>query len=163
MARIESDREDLLREAVALTRRVEFSIPGPTENIVAGFRDNGCFSVYFGASLMCQFNESNSLRRAFAEGKLYRTQGTTLAELVRSRSAKGTVLQRRDLGADELNQLLVRFRTNLEQLAAAVSRGTVQIAGQVPEGEDVLGDVATQVAKILARPIELASSINARR
>jgi hypothetical protein len=163
MARIESDREDLLREAVALTRRVEFSIPGHAENIVAGFRDNGWFSVYFGASLMCQFNPSNSLRRAFAEGKLYRTQGNTLAELVRSRSTTGTALQRRDLDGEELDQLLVRFRTNLEQLAMAVSRGTVQIVGQVPEREDVLGDVSTQVAEILARPIELASSINTRR
>ena len=41
MARRESDREDLLREATALVERAELTIEGFDEPIVVGFRRDG--------------------------------------------------------------------------------------------------------------------------
>ncbi len=102
MSRNEADRDDLLAEVVALTRRVELRTPSHGEPVVIGFRANGWLSIYFGSDPMYQFDESGQLRRAFVGGLLYRTQGTTLAQLRRERSASETTLLRRDLTELEL-------------------------------------------------------------
>ena len=47
MARQESNREDLLREATALVERVELHVPAFEEPIVVGFRRDGCASFLF--------------------------------------------------------------------------------------------------------------------
>ena len=83
MARQEVDREDLIAEAVALRRRIELALPGCDNPVVAGYRSTGALSLYFGADPVYQFDERGRLRRAFVGGHLYRTQGTTLAELTR--------------------------------------------------------------------------------
>ena len=49
MARQESNREDLMQEATGLFRRVEWTVPFAHDPVVAGFKKNGAFSVYFGA------------------------------------------------------------------------------------------------------------------
>ncbi len=74
MARDEQDREDLLREATALVERVELA---PTDNeagehIVIGFRAGGAASVYFGGDTAYHFNSDGELRRAYADGLLYK-------------------------------------------------------------------------------------------
>src|SRR5262245_54153743 len=102
MARQESDREDLWAEAVALTSRVEFRRSDDERPILIGFRDTGWCSIYVGQDLMLQFTPAGGLRRAFRDGDLYRTQGTTLSRLRRQRSAAETTLLRSDLSAEEL-------------------------------------------------------------
>ncbi|MDA1017654.1 MAG: hypothetical protein O3A00_24745 [Planctomycetota bacterium] len=109
MAKSESDREDLMREATALVERIEFRISDEAQPIVAGFRRDGRFSIYFDADLVYHFDEQHRLRRAFVDGDLYRTQGTTLARLRRERTQSQTVLRSHDLSADELAD----FRTAL--------------------------------------------------
>ena len=79
MARIESDREDLIREATALQQRVEWAVPGEPEPVVTGFKRDGSLSVYFGQDPVYQFNPTGQLRRAYVEDFLFRTQGDTLA------------------------------------------------------------------------------------
>jgi hypothetical protein len=88
MARTEADREDLMAEAVALVRRVELALPGQDEPLVCGFRRDGSFSVYVGQDPVFHFDSRLRLRRAYRGGKLYRTQGDTLAELTRVRRPK---------------------------------------------------------------------------
>src|SRR5204863_2544475 len=72
MAREESSREDLLREATALVERIELIPNGSTSDgrIVAGFRRNGALSVFFGEDPVYQFNAAGELRRAYTDGKL---------------------------------------------------------------------------------------------
>ncbi len=66
MARDESSREDLLREATALVERIEL-VPHATDpliaasdlfdkHIVAGFRRDGALSVFFGEDPVYHFN-----------------------------------------------------------------------------------------------------------
>src|SRR5262245_19900425 len=106
MSRHEADREDLMAEATALARRVKLSVPGEVERVVAGFRATGRLSIYFGGEPVYHFDAEGRLRRAFVNGLLYRTQGTTLARLRRERSAEVTELRRRDLSPTELRQFL---------------------------------------------------------
>ncbi|MGH7129995.1 MAG: hypothetical protein ACREJB_15520, partial [Planctomycetaceae bacterium] len=83
-----------MREATALARRVEIVCPDETEPVIAGVREDGTLSVYFGADPAYHFDASGRLRRAFAAGCLYRTQGHTLARLLRRRTASVVELLR---------------------------------------------------------------------
>src|SRR4029077_15594660 len=102
MARHEAEREDLMGEAKALRERVEYSIDGQPEAIVAGFRPTGQWSLYFGSDPVYHFAADGALRRAFCGDELYRTQGTTLARLSRVRTAEEVQLVRHDLSPVEL-------------------------------------------------------------
>jgi hypothetical protein len=134
MARAESDREDLIREATALRNRVEWQIPGEIEPVLAGARPDGSLSVYFGADPVYQFSADGGLRRAYVDGFLYRTQGKTLARLSRHRSAEKTVLQRRDLSASDQAEFLQRMDERLSHLAQCVATGTFRELRSVSDG-----------------------------
>ena len=116
MAQNESDREDLMAEATALRRRVELQVPSETEHTIAGFRDDGRFSLYFGPDPVYHFDGEGGLRRAYLDGKLYRTQGTTLARLTRNRTEQATLLRRNDLSELELQEFLHAMRCRLQNL-----------------------------------------------
>ena len=83
MARHEDDREDLMREAVALTDRVELSVDGFESLITIGFRSNSAMSIFLGPDAVYHFDPEGRLRRAFVDGLLFRSQHTTLAMLRR--------------------------------------------------------------------------------
>jgi hypothetical protein len=163
MARIESDREDLMREARALRRRVEFTTAENSAPVVAGFRDDGAVSIYLSDELMLQFDDENRLRRAFVDGDLYRSQGDTLARLTRRRTETETLLDRHDLTPVELSAMLESFGNRLRALAAALEDRSVSVERQVPDDVDVLSEVAGRVAEIASRPVSLSPPINARR
>ena len=81
MARNEADREDMMSEAVSLIRRIEYLTPARGAPILAGFNAFGWLFVYVGNDVMYRFDEQGRLRRAFVDGLLYRTEGSTLAML----------------------------------------------------------------------------------
>lgn len=134
MARHEADREDLLAEAVALVRRAEWSLPGQSAPVLLGERNSGWFSIYLGQDQSWQFDADDRLRRAFVAPALYRTQGATLARLLRDRTGPATVLQRTDLTAAELEA----FRADLRRVLRDLRRSLEQAGGPlriVPEGD----------------------------
>src|SRR5262245_3342321 len=106
MSRHESDREDLMAEATALRERIALQLGGETEHVVLGFRDNGGWSLYFGSDPVFHFDAAGGLRRAFVDGELYRSQGTTLARLTRTRTDREVQLVRHDLSQGELEEFL---------------------------------------------------------
>lgn len=132
MARDEADREDLMAEASALRERVELAVPGEPEHVIAGFRDNGVFALYFGPDPVFQFDAQGRLRRAFVEGDLYRSQSTTLARLTRTRSTDEVNLVRHDLDSDELSRFLATMQEKLTRLREAVEKGAAVVVRQVP-------------------------------
>ena len=138
MARDESNREDLFAEATAFRRRIELQLAGEPELVVAGLRDDGRSSIYFGFDAAMHFDESGQLRRAYLHGTLFRTQGRTLARLTRHRTPEATVLQRGDLAPDELAHLLQRLRSQLGRLVCRIAAGEFQILRQVPSGDSTL-------------------------
>lgn len=141
MAREESDREDLLREATALVERMEFLVPECDQPIVVGFRRGGSASVYVGAEPVFQFNGQNELRRAYWRGELLKAEGGLLVALSRQRTAAAVELVRRELDAAQCEALLGECREWLRRIELALVAGEAKMVGQVPADADVLGRV----------------------
>lgn len=161
MARDESNREDLLREATALVERAEIKVPGHDEPVVAGFRRDGSASFFFGADPVYQFNTAGELRRAFVGGLLYKAVKGGLVELRRERTAAETVLVSRELSAGETESLLAAMQSHLLRLREALSRGDETVLRQIP-GE---GDLSRRICEWLGRlppAIRIASAPNVR-
>ena len=116
MARNESDREDLIREAAGLPDRAEWMVPSQSEPVVTGIKRNGSLCLYLGADPVYQFDPEGRLRRAFVDGFLYRTQGSTLARIHRERTETESTLVRHDLDAEELDTFLQKMRATLQTL-----------------------------------------------
>lgn len=159
MAQYEADREDLMREATAFRQRAEFTVPGETELVFVGFRDDGRLSIYFGSDPMYQFESQGALRRAFVDGALYRSQGDTLAKLTRRRTEAETVLQREDLPFDELFTLLAQMRQRCERLWTSLRSGAAQTMRRIPEDEEIVPRLTTALKTILLSLHALARAI----
>lgn len=157
MARDESDREDLLAEASALVERLMVQVDGWDDAVVAGFRRNGATSFFFGADPVYQFNAAGELRRAFANGCLYKAVQGQLTALRRERTATEVQLLSRPLTAAETNSFLTAMDERLLRLRAAIISPSAKILGQVPVEVDVLDRVAHWLAKH-PWPTRLASS-----
>lgn len=136
MARDAHDREDLLQVATALGNRVELQVPGWPEPISCGFRDaTGGLSLYFGQDPAYHFDHCGALRRAYVGELLFRTQGTTLAELRRLPNEKETVLARRDLSSEECAAFLSRMRQQVQLLAEHLAQEEAVVLREVaPDG-----------------------------
>ncbi len=165
MARQESDREDLMREATALVRRAELWYPGRAEDapVTAGFRRDGRLSLFFGADPVYQFDEQHRLRRAYVAGFLYRTQGQTLARLERQRTSEETLLLRHDLSDEELTDFRTTAAGILQELQTALETKQVQVRAQIPEDDDLLPDLETALEAILEQDIPLAPPIPGKK
>lgn len=132
MARQEADREDLFAEARALTRKIEARCPQTGLMILVGQRESGWLSVYLGPDLMYQFDAEGRLRRALCQGCLYRTQGHTLARLIRERSSTETTLVRHDLTPAELDAFRQKMLADVSDLGNAFAQERYQILRQEP-------------------------------
>jgi hypothetical protein len=163
MAVHESDREDLMREAVALVRRIELQSPDEKESVICGFRFNGALSVFFGPDPVYQFDADSRLRRAFVDGLLYRTQGTTLAQLQRQRSEGVTELLRRDLCVDDLNAFLNAMKLRLQRLLCALRSNESVVLKQVPEDRPIVPELIDALGQITNSDESLAPSIKGKR
>jgi len=137
MARQESDREDLLREATALVERAELMIPGEPEPVTVGFRRDSSLSIYFGGDPVYQFNTAGELRRAFADGLLYKAERGRLVQLSRERSETEVSLVRQELSDARTNAFLAAAQTRLAKLDESLAAGEFQTSGQVPAEGDV--------------------------
>jgi hypothetical protein len=161
MAREEHDREDLMREATALVRRVELRIPAEPETIIVGFRRDGAASFFFGADPVYQFNTHGELRRAYIDGKLLKAERGRLVELSRVRTARETNLVRLDLDAQATASLLTSLQTRLAELRRALDGGTATVIQSVPVDADVAADVCRELQR-LAHSGKIAAAPNAR-
>ena len=151
MARQESEREDLLREATALVERVELRLPEQPESIVAGFRRDGSASFFFGQSPVYQFNSRRELRRAYVGGLLYKTDKGQLVEMRRERTAVAVELRSRPLRDDESAKFLVDAESWLSSLRDALVVGTAGVIGQVPIEKDVAARVTAWLQELPAK------------
>jgi hypothetical protein len=141
MARHESDREDILREATALLERAELAVPGESEPVVMGFRRDGSASIFFGGDAVYQFNSAGELRRAYVGGLLYKAQHGRLAELTRQRSDDAVVLLSRELLPDECATFLQQVHDRLAGLTRALADNTAALQRQVPPEGNVSGRI----------------------
>ena len=141
MARDESNREDLLREATALVERIELIPNGATidGHIVAGFRRNGALSIFFGQDPVYQFNAAGELRRAYNDGKLLKADRGRLSALQRVRTQNEVRLVRNELDESDENEFMAQMANQLQAFAALIDTNAFEVAGQVTSDADVLG------------------------
>ncbi len=161
--RNEADREDIMREAVALHRRASVQVQGWDEPVVVGFKRTGAMSVYFDQDPVYQFDTEGRLRRAYRDGLLYRTQGTTLAELRRERSEEQTTLVRRDLDAQELCGFLDEMEKHLRHLHSQFESGLACTLEMIPADADVSAEITAALQLVLSQRARLAPAITTRR
>ena len=164
MARQESDREDLIREATALVERIEIRQPGNSFETVIGFKRTGGLSIYFGADPVYQFDSTGAFRRGYLNGCLLRTQGTTIAELTRQRTETESHLLRRDMESGELAQVRENALAQLRRLARQLEAGEPEVLRSVTDDEDRLVlQIAQFVNTVISEDFRLAQVIKGRR
>ena len=161
MARHESDREDLLREATALVERAELKVAGFEDPIVVGFRRNGSASFYFGADPVYQFNTARELRRAYIGGLLYKAERGRLVSLTRERGENAVSLFRVELDDNETADIVACLRDQLRSLHDALTARQFEITGQVSAAGDVVSRIIDWLA-LLPERIDLARAPNVR-
>ena len=148
-----------------MPRRAELAAPGEPA-VVAGFHADGRASVYRGQHAADHLDPAGRLMRAFRTGpdgvpRLYRTQGETLAELVRDRSPERTALVRRDLGGGELAAFLADARAALRRLAADLTAG--RLTPLRTAGADCRADLAAFLRRCLPADGPLAPRYKGKR
>lgn len=153
MARDEQHREDLLRQATALSRRVELAVDGFSENVVLGFRRGGEASVFFGSDPVYQFDSHDQLRRAFHHDRLLKAEDGRLVALRRHRTPTEVQLVRHALDESQTAGLLLEARSQLAHLHAQLLAGKFELVGQVPPHEPVTQQA---MAWLAALPEEIA-------
>lgn len=152
MALHEQDREDIMREATALVRRVELSLRDEAETCVIGFRRDGAASIFFGADPVYQFNAAGELRRAFVDGKLVKAEHGKLVRLDRRRTDSEVQLLRQVLADSELDEFVRTARYSLARMSQHVANGSAAVVRQVPEDAAILDEVRSWLDNL---PIEL--------
>jgi hypothetical protein len=162
MARTEHDREDLLQEATALIERAELQVAGFEDPVVAGFRRNGSFSVYFGGDPVYQFNPAGELRRAFAAGLLYKAERGELVALQRVRTEAETQLVRRPCGAQGTAEFLQQVRERLHEIRLALDEQRFTLVGQVPAEQNVVDRIRFWLAALPAE-LHAAEEVGSRQ
>ena len=130
----------------------------------------GWLFVYRGADPMYRFDELGRLRRAYVDGLLYRSEGKSLSEIERRRTAVSTrpdgpvktTLMRRDLSEEELE----RFRARMHQVLRTVGKDlqTGVITRQVPaEAPELLEEILSGLNVVLDSAEFLAPAIVRRK
>ncbi len=163
MAKNESDREDLIREAVALPERTELRVAGFEELITVGFRANSAMSVFLGQDPVYQFDPDGRLRRAYVDGFLYRSQHQTLAQLQRVRTESETQLLRHDLTADELAAFREVMVGQLTTIHGQITSGLASAIRTVPETLDLLPQIVTALSSVVQHTNWLSPEIRRRQ
>jgi hypothetical protein len=131
VAREESDREDILREATGLSDRVELRCQGCAEPIVCGFRRQGALSLFMGQDEVYQFDSRSALRRGYWQGRLLKAEAGQLVELTRQRTEEATWLLRHELSPAQQLDHLQRLQARIQWLRGALQRGDYQVVGEV--------------------------------
>ena len=123
MAREESDREDLIADAVALVNRAEFAVKFIDDPVVVGYRKDGSVSFYFGQDEVYQFNSRLELRRGHLQDQLIKSENGTLYSMVRKRTDSSVKLVSRPFSEPDTDQFLQQLAGRLQDLRAELASG----------------------------------------
>lgn len=141
MAKNSHDREDLLREATALLRRVVLSCDWCAE-IVVGFRRTDAVSFYFDHDLVLQFNNGGQLRRVFDGESMYVAESGQLNRLERIETGGRIELRSQPIDEGDHAAALQRYDFHLKRLRQLLQDGEYTMVGQVTDRDtDVVDEV----------------------
>ncbi|OYP28447.1 hypothetical protein [Rhodopirellula sp. MGV] len=180
MAKNTQDREDLLRDGVAMVVRGRIWLEKLTEDgvvvegnpddqleIVIGFRRDGRLSLYWDQDPVFQFDADQALRRVYLGGKAYRAEGGRLC-LIEKRSNERVAVSRLQLETTALSTtseaaILQRLGDCLQQVA---QRLNAMIHNPVEGDLEVVGETRAAYAQrvldwieSLPQPVPIAASL----
>jgi len=138
MARHSHDRENLLRDATAFTRRVQFAVDlgdGPTE-VFAGFRANNAASIYFDQDPVYHFNANGEMRRAFVDGLLIKAEDRHLVVMRREHGESEVAMRSTTMTDDAQREFCQTTAAQLGKLRLALVAGAYRVEGQVTAAAD---------------------------
>lgn len=159
MARHEQDREDLMREATALVRRVELKLPGHEATCVVGFRRGGEASIFVGAEPVFQFNRAGELRRGYWNGRLLKAERGQLVQLERRRTESEVQLVRHELAEAQCNEFLQLATGTLNAIRRALTSDELCVLRRFPPDFDVVSGI-TNWLDSLPQPLLTARTPN---
>jgi hypothetical protein len=132
MARHEQHREDLMREAVALVQRAEYSVLEQSDLLVIGFHKNGAPSFYWGEDPVVHFNTQYEIRRLYWQGLLYKAEKRQLVSLQRHRTQQASELLSVTLDPPEKEAKLNLIQSMLQNIHSKLLSGKMQLVRQIP-------------------------------
>jgi hypothetical protein len=156
LARHEADRDDLFAETRGIVPRIEF--PFDDSIGLVGRKREGGLVVYLGQDRMLGFSRSGGLRRALADGLLFKAAaGRRLVRIRRDRSEGGHVLLESELSAEETAGFLETARLDLGKALAALRAAPLHRCRMDPGGADgperaetVRTELATALEQLLS-------------
>jgi hypothetical protein len=168
MSRQSTDREDLLREATGLKQRIELRLAdvdkdsreSSRESIVAGYRNNGSLTVYFGGDPVFQFNTDLELRRVFHHNHPMKAEAGQLVVLRRVRESEQTVLYRRVLSEEEQAALINEACQRLEEMLKRLQLGDYRCVGKVPADVEIEQRLQADLERLVTQPMRIAALPN---
>ncbi len=160
MARHEADREDLMREAVALRQRILLS-SSKGQEIVIGFRADGSASIYVDQDPVWHFNRRGQLRRAFEAGQLIKAEAGRLHRMFRHREPNQVLLCSWPMSRDEQSAWVASVARTIRSLIEQWERGDLWVVQQIP-AEEPVAQKALQLLRSLALGFSIAESPSVR-
>jgi hypothetical protein len=160
MARHEANREDLMREAVALVERL--CLRGADgDEIVIGFRQDGSASIFFNQDPAWHFNRLGELRRAYESGQLIKAERGRLFRMARRREPDRVVLASAPMTDEEQAQWVAAVVNQIKQIQHRWREGELVVAEQIPPDEPV-PHRARELLASLAKGFPIARSPSLR-
>lgn len=138
MKRDAADRENPMREAVALVERVALRLPNEPTIVVAGFRANGALTVLFGEDPVYQFTSTGELRRAFRNGVTIKAEQGQLLAISKVVTAGQITLGSEALSASSQEEILSDVRQRLQALKVSLDSSSGGVLEQIPPEADVI-------------------------
>lgn len=138
MAKQAEDREDLLRDATAYERRIEF-LPLDQLPIFVGFREGGEPSFYFGQNHVLQYNSQGELRRAFWQDRMLASYKHKLHWL--ERGAGRVRLTRTPLDEEAYREFAAVSVAALQALLSALLADNLPIKAEVPVAGNLRAEI----------------------
>jgi hypothetical protein len=162
MARQSHHREDLLRDATALSPRIllQVVIQGQPCEVFAGFREPESLAIYFDDDPIYQFNSQGELRRAFVAGSIIKADKGQLVAWERSETFDQTAMLSRRLSADATNGLTNVMLARFAELKASISNDNSKIVGQVPPDGDAFEMLQAWLDKIQTVVVAQAAGVS---
>jgi hypothetical protein len=138
MAREIHEREDLLRDAVALEPRVALRvmIDGQPCVVFVGFRGES-LSLYFEGDPVYHFNAAGELR-PFVADQLVTVERRQLVFMKRQPRENETALERQPHDAAAAQRVLAGLQRRLEQLRVAIANDQYEVVGEAPSSGQAL-------------------------
>lgn len=175
MAIDEKKRENLLAEATAYSRRMLVSIAGLSfgdqslEQLFAGVRADGRWSLYFDESPVIQLDSQGRLRRLFLLPEKFAADQGRLVQLNRPgqgcRAGQGgrVELERQPIGKEQQELLLAKLHELIERtrqhLTSSSDVAAKLLLGNYPPEDAILFDDLLQVLERLAMKLEIAPAL----